>query len=712
MSDASDVRAGGAAPEDDAGGRPRAERQALRRRAQPMRPDRVYVGWQYALLHPDPGPPPRRPTPQGSRGVDPGWVAAQRREESQLNRPLKWAFGVSLGLTVLFAVLWAVGVVSVPVAIVGLAAALLVAAITGYAVWQGEQALQSRIAEERNRLERLRGDAERKLFAAQDEHKRQYQSWEGRRAAFDRQLEWYAVTLPRDVDRVDVAGGTVAGWQALTTMVGLSRLNAGGELTVVDLSEGAVATDLVDVVRKRGMTPQVWVLPGDLERLDLGLGLGREALADVLALTVSVSEDQSTTRDLSFDNAILERVLEVLGAGSEPVPIARLNAALRALAQVGDPRDDLRAGLIDADQLERIGTMFGRGATDRVVLERAWALESQLRKLDGLGTQAAGLPRSPLRVLATDRRAGVFGNRVLGTYAVTALTHVLRMSPPAEPWAHTLFVYGAEKLRGDVLDRLVDACETTRTGLMIAYRSVPQHVKERLGRGNAAVGFMRLGNAEDAKVASEHIGTEHRFVLSQLTETVGSSITDTSGDSYTSTVGTSDSTSTSTGTSETTGRSRSRGRTDDAWLGLGDSTWNRGRDKSTSTGTNDSESFSESVNESTSGGANTSTAEGTNESTARTMQRSREFLVEQHELQRLPVTAMVMTHATRAGRRVVLADANPGILGLPTTTVTELEEARRQAAVPPKAEPSPSPADDTEPPPNLGAPPRRLDWRH
>jgi hypothetical protein len=509
---------------------------------------------------------------------------------------------------------------------------------------------------------------------------------------------------------VDVAGGTLAGWQALTTMVGLSRLNAGGELTVIDLSEGAVAKDLISAVRARSAEPQVWILPGDLPRLDLGLGLGREAIADVLALTVSVSEDQSTTRDLSFDNAILERVLDVLDTGTTPVSIARLNAALRALAQVGDPRDDLRAGLIDADQLERIGTMFGRGATDRVVLERAWALESQLRKLERLGTEAPDLPRSPLRVLATDRRAGVFGNRVLGTYITTALTHVLRMSPAREPWEHTVFVYGAEKLRGDVLDRLIDACEATRTGLMVAYRSVPQHVKERLGRGNAAVGFMRLGNAEDAKIASEHIGTEHKFVLSQLTETVGSSLTDTSGDSYNSTVGTSDSLSTSTGTSETTGSSRSRGRTDDAWLGLGDSTWNRGRDKNSSSGTNDSESFSESVNESTSWGRNTSSAEGTNESTARTMQRSREFLVEQNELQQLPVTAMIMTHATRSGRRVVLADANPGILALPTSTVTELEEARRVEAMPPIT-PSHTPADETEAPPNLGAPPDRLDWR-
>lgn len=679
--------------------------------AQPMHADRVYVGWQYALLHPDPGSPPRRPTPPDGSQVDPGWVAAQRREESKLNRPLKGAFGVAVLLVVVVGALGFGGVLSTWATIVGLVAGVLVAAITGYAVWQGEQALRSRIGDERTRLDRIRGEQERKLFAAQEDHRERFEAWQGRKAVYERQHQWYAVTLPRDVDRVDVAGGTLSGWQALTTMVGLSRLNSGGELTVVDLSEGSVAAELVGVAQRRGIDPQVWVLPTDLPRLDLGLGMGHEALADILSLVVSVSEEQSTTRDLSFDNSILERVLSVLGGDSSPVSIAQINAALRALAQVGDPRDDLRAGLIDASQLERVGTLFGRGAADRVVLERAWALESQLRKLERLGTDSASMPHSPLRVVATDRRAGVFGNKVLGTYVTTALTHVLRASPARAPWDHTLLVYGGEKLRGDVLDRLVDACETTQTGLLIAYRSVPAQVKERLGRGNAAVGFMRLGNAEDAKVASEHIGTEHRFVLAQLTETVGSSTTDTTGDSYTSTMGTSESTGTSTGTSENTGQSNSRGRSDDAWLGFGDSTWTKGRDSNSSYGTNDSESFTESVNESTSWGTNTSVAAGTNESTARTMQRSREFLVEQYELQQLPITAMIMTHATRSGRRVVFADANPGIGGLSTATVTELDEARRIESKPaPTVAPSPA-AEDAEPPPNLGPPPDRLDWR-
>ena len=149
---------------------------------------------------------------------------------------------------------------------------------------------------------------------------------------------------------------------------------------------------------------------------------------------------------------------------------------------------------------------------------------------------------------------------MLGTYLVAALTHMLRQAAPGEPWTHVICLLGADRLGGDVLDRLADACETSRTGLVLAFRSIPAGVRERLGRGNAAVAFMRLGNGDDARAASELIGTEHRFVVSQITDTVGTSLTDTWGDSYTSTVGTADSVAGSLSVGRNAGGSRGRGR--------------------------------------------------------------------------------------------------------------------------------------------------------
>lgn len=355
----------------------------------------------------------------------------------------------------------------------------------------------------------------------------------------------------------------------------------------------------------------------------------------MLAHVVSVSEEHRTTRDLSFDNAILERVLEVLG---ENATINQVTAALRALAQVGDPRDDLRFGLLSAAQLERIGTLFGRGVSDRVVIERAWALESQLRKLETLGSEAVRLPPARLRVVSMDRQAGVFGNRVLGTYVATALTHILRQSPSSErPWYHTIIVAGADKLRGDVLDRLMDACETSRTGLVLTYRSLTPTVRERLGRGHAAVTFMRLGNAEDARIASEHVGTEHRLELAQLTETVSAAGTGAGLDGgYVSTVG----------LAEEGEDERDVSRAD----------------------------LREDITSSTEWGRRATKAMG---ETERVLHRSREFLVEPHQLQQLPTTSVIVTDATAQGRRVRLADANPAILTFPKTTLGSSTRSRR-----------------------------------
>ena len=645
--------------------------------AGPFRADRVYLGWQHALVHPAPGPRPRRPVPPEQEQLNQGWVAAQRREENRLSRPLKLAIGCCAALAALVVALAVTGVLNIALTVVGLAAALAWAAISGRGIWRGEQDLRGRIEQEEQRVARARAAQNSQLVGWHEEHARMWRDWQARERAFGGQLQWYAVALPDEIDRVDVAGGTLSGWSAMLTMIAGPRLAAGGEVTVLDLSDGAVAQDLLAVARGSGTDPMVWVLPADLPRFELGTSLPREALADVLAISMATGGERT---DPTHDYAILERILGVIGGEAS---IAQVAAGLRALAQVGDPREDIGRGLITAAQLEKITGHYGRGAADRVVIERAWALEARLRTLETLGSAPVSLPQSRLRVIATDRTAGVTGNTVLGTYVTVALTHLLRQAPPGQPWQHTLCLAGAEKLRGDVLDRLCDACEATGTGLVLAYRSLPGHVKERLGRGNAAVAFMRLGNAEDAKVASEQIGTEHRFELTQLTDTVGTSVTGTVGDSYTSTIGTADSVSVSTSASETAGRSRGSGHSRAGLGPFGGYTGSGSRDSSRSWGTSETDSITEGITLSSAWGVNTSRAISANSSLARTTQRSREFLVEQHELQQLPPSAMIVSYASGSGRRLVMVDANPGILMLPTATLRSLDEMRDAAPMAP-----------------------------
>ena len=702
------------------------------------RADRLYLGYQYATPYPDPGPAPRRPTPPEHERLSPDWAAAQRREENLLNRPLKATLGIAVVVGVAAVILGTAGWLPILVAGLGVIICVLIAGLCGYAVWQGERALRARMADERSRVGKLRAAQESQLFAWQAEHASRVRDWQALRIAYEHQKRWYGVAVPGGIHRVDVAGGTLSGWSAVLTTAAAPRLAAGAEVTVLDLTEGAVALDLIAFARTSGLEPLVWVLPEDLPRLDLGTGLDAGGLADVLSTVASATEEQGSTRDLSFDNAILERVIDALGGTAT---VAGVTAALRILAQVGDPREDVAAGLISIAQVDRLTTVFGRGAADRVVVERAWVLESQLRKLAAVGTAPVPVPASALRVIAVGQHAGSAEGKILATYLAVALTRTLRGARPGRPWQHTVFVLGADRLRGDTLDRLSDACESTGTGLVLGYRSVPPHVKQRLGRGNAAVAFMRLGNAEDAKAASEQLGTEHRFVLSQLTETVGLSVTDTTTSSYTSTAGSVSSLAASWSTSEGTTRGTGRSRTDQGVLPLPAGV-SRNSQASDSRSTGESETVSTGINTSTAWGLTTAKATGDSESLALALQRSREFLIEQHELQQLPASAMIVTYAAPGGRQVVLTDANPGIGGLRAATLLTLEEFRRLPAAavpqsrpvpesgpartrvrlrtrrPPRGQRSPgrrSPggwrSGDDRPPPNLGPPPARLDWR-
>ncbi|MBO2460194.1 hypothetical protein [Actinomadura violacea] len=601
--------------------------------------DRVYVGWRYAQLHPDPGPPPGVPEPAERPPAGP---PARRPGEHLAAHPLRLATGGTLAGVALFLACGIAGMLPWAFAGVALLACAVVLAITGGALWRDERAVRERLAGERERTEREQARRARERDAAQRAYDDARREWERRHRAYESQREWYPVAVPPGVDRVDVVGGTLAGWSAAVTTMGAARLAVGARLTVIDLSEGAVAHDLLRLASDRGDDPLVWVLPADLPRLDMSRGLSPEALADVLSLVVSAGEEEGGTRDLSFDNAILERLIEVLGPDAT---IPRITAALRVLAQVGDPRDDLRKGLLTDEQLERVATLFGRDATDRIVVRRAWALEAQLRKLEKLATEPVGLPPSRLHVVSMDRRAGVLTNRVLGTYVTTALTHRIRESPPGGRWDHTLFLCGAEKLRGDVLDRLIDACEATGTGLVLLYRSIPRHVRERLGRrGHAAVGFMRLGNPEDARVAAEHIGTDQPLLVAEITDSAGETLFDVAGESYASTVA--------------YARPRGDGLTDPVWSPL-------------PAPAADDSVLVEGISSATAWGR-TVTAGGA------AKQRFRELLVEPPQLQELPPTAMVFTHSGTAGRRIMLVDANPGIITLPTAHSMEFEEYLRE----------------------------------
>ncbi len=77
-----------------------------------LQADRIYLGWQYLLLHPDPGPPPKRPSPAeenepGKGGTDAEkqseLLRRERLQEDMLNRPVRLVRLFMLMLTTLHA---------------------------------------------------------------------------------------------------------------------------------------------------------------------------------------------------------------------------------------------------------------------------------------------------------------------------------------------------------------------------------------------------------------------------------------------------------------------------------------------------------------------------------------------------------------------------------------------------------------------------------
>jgi hypothetical protein len=628
------------------------------------------LGWQYVPGLDEPEAPPAKPAPVAVDRLDPGWLAAQTRISAVVSRPARaGAVAAAAAALLLAGASLTETAVQLP-AILGALICAVGSAGCARSAWRERRRFDAVIAGERRRVEVARGVQVRLLERRQRDHTSRYRAWQRRRTVAARQRAWLPVELPRGIDRVDVAGGSLASWAALITTVATLRLVAGGEVTVIDLTEGAVATDLISLAQGAGLRPLVWVLPRDLPRLDLGAGLDGRALADVLALAAAAAGTHraaqaadSAAGDAAADCALLERVLGVLG----PDPrLASVNAALRLLADVGDPLADVRAGRLTNGQLAQLATMFRHGAAERLVLERAFVLESRLRGLDSLGSGQPPMQPAPtrLRVTALDRQAGVIRNQMLGAYLVAATTHMLRQAQPGRPWAHVICLLGAERLGREMLDSLSAACEISRTGLVLAFRAMPPGVRERLGRGNAAIAFMRLGNGDDARAASELIGTEHRFVVAQVTDTAGTSFTDTWGGSYTSSTGTSGSVASSWSTGASAGASRGRGRARHGFGPFGDFNSSSSRDMNYSLSESVSVSLTESINSGTSWGISMSRALGENASHGRTAQRSRELLVEPGELQRLPLSAVIVSYPAEAGRTVLLADANPALSAL------------------------------------------------
>ncbi|MFE7805483.1 hypothetical protein ACFU51_12645 [Streptomyces sp. NPDC057430] len=233
-----------------------------------------------------------------------------------------------------------------------------------------------------------------------------------------------------------------------------------------------------------------------------------------------------------------------------------------------------------------------------------------------------------------------------------------RLSTLDEQAPAVVVALGEHEVQRRHLEQLARVCEWRGAQLTVMHAHLRETARDMIGGG--AVAFMRLGNHQEAGVAADFLGRDHRFILHSLT--------DTRGESVNSSVSVTKGTSTSTAVTE--GFSRSWGSN---WGTSSSSSYSGGPGfpSSTTSGSSEGGSYTESDNRSTTRtfGTNESTSrtEGTTVSTSdgTTTQRVYEYVLEPTQLQALAEFSLVFVERGPDGSvSTRTAVCNPNIVKL------------------------------------------------
>jgi hypothetical protein len=420
---------------------------------------------------------------------------------------------------------------------------------------------------------------------------------------------WFPVAPASEPTRVDVFGGDPRrhGWASLLVTLGSSVLAAEHRVTLLDLTGQDVGGGLLGVADASGLRTR----RSEVDDVDLLRGLARGDIADCLGYVLTGRKDDTDRREeraLAID--ILRRVIDSL---SGPLKFARLAAGVQVLRHgTGDDR-------LSADEVDRLVTVhLGEIEQNEWVTRQLRLIVSQL---ETLGTGAE--PYSPLwtddalSVVTTsgylnDRKELI--DRLVVNLAQRAMDHG-RLDG-------FLVVAGVDHLGAGQLRVLSEHARQAGVRLVLMIDQ-PQGDLERTAGTGGTVCIMKMYNHRDANMAAEFIGKGHRFVISQVTRQVGKTFSDGGGDNFAAT--------TNSGTDHKL-RAGTRGRAQ----GVSDT---RGH---TWTGTRTWQ-----------------TAD--NIGTSSTSARVYEFVVEPQEILGMPETSFILVDNSGQGRRVVMADGNPGI---------------------------------------------------
>lgn len=464
------------------------------------------------------------------------------------------------------------------------------------------------------------------------------------------EMLWHPLKLASRPSRVDVFGGTEAGWASLLTTVGAAQLASGSSLLLLDFTDMAVGDNLAYAAASKGHEVVIREAPRDLTELGLLADLDPAELAEVLAESMhnlNRSMMASDLRGLHID--LLTAVVERL---STPVSFTKLVAGLQVLRRVYDAGSD---ETLAADELRKLNSYVDTvGNTDQVRNELQ-ALEAELRSLARAEQEPGSVRAGGFRAAWPSRGFAVIATRARTGRHRRFLDHVVfhrtlqELHSREVTGRETLVVAGADQIGLEALEAMARQARRSGVRLIFLLQHLRDDLRKLLGAGGTVTLLMQLGNGEEAAVAAEFIGRGHKFVLSQLTEQVGQTLTQ--------------------GSSSTEGGSASN---------TSSSSYTYGGNSSSSWSPNGGSSSSGSSWSSTSGNASTreqnwaetvNQSEANSETKGRTAARVYEFEVEPTALQSLAASAFVMVETGPGGRRVAMGDCNPGIILLDRVAV-------------------------------------------
>ncbi|MCO8275427.1 hypothetical protein M1L60_33080 [Actinoplanes sp. TRM 88003] len=455
---------------------------------------------------------------------------------------------------------------------------------------------------------------------AQAAYATEHTAWDSRRQWHDQQQqhavdarpEWSAASPSPGTRRVDIVGGTSYGWEAVLTVFGGSLLATRGRMVLADFTGEALSGELMQLALGTGRSVREVALPSDLASFDLVAGLSTEELVDGLVEAMyGDAGDGGNRAERSQDALLLNQIAGILPPS---LTMARLLAALRVLSG--------QIGILPADVEARLAAL-------RPEESRVRRIEAFLHPLESMGSDPATTPPADLTCLVAEGGSGRAQHELLKDLLVQWLGHQVRHE--ATPIG-SLVLLGADEIDHRAIERLSTLCERRGIRLVLFFSHLRAESLRTIGGGEVAL--MRLGNHQEAAQAAEFVGRGHKFVLSQLTRTLGGEETHTVADTV--------------GESETKGGSK------------GERASRHGLRRYTSTNWSKTRNWSQTE----------STAQGTNWSEASSEQRVYEYVLEPRVLQDLPEYALILVKNEGRGSVVQAVEVDPAIVTLPRVSMT------------------------------------------